>query len=86
MGAGELLALVDDVGLAAVVVVLLLRLERRIAALTAGLTILVERTRGLRVVREARRVTVTLEPPLPEDAIPEEVAEGLTGRMRSPPR
>lgn len=40
--------------------------QKSAAELTTAVKLVVERTRGLRVLREGRRVTVTLDPPLEE--------------------
>lgn len=69
----ELLAKLLDGGgtlaLAVVVIVVLLRASRFVERVASNLAVLVERTRGLRVVphKKDRGVTVTLDPPVGED-------------------
>lgn len=70
MGLADLLAVLDKGGalvVSVIAIVLMLRLERILGKLGHATAILVERTRGLRVIRQGRRVTVTLEPPPGEE-------------------
>lgn len=69
MSLTDILKLIDaggSVALCVVVIFLVLRLERAVGATATAVHILVERTRGLRVVRHGRSLTVTLDPPVDE--------------------
>lgn len=95
MGFLDALKLADAIGslgVAGVAIVLLLRLDRVTRTAAAALAILLERTHGLRVVQEGRRLTVTIDPPI-AGGVPEPIDAELTGqtqRIRSerkrPPR
>lgn len=66
----ELAKIIDAGGtlaLALVAIRLLMRVERSMEKFSSTLAVLVERTRGLRVIKGARTVTVTLDPPVDDE-------------------
>lgn len=70
MSVADLAKLIDAGGTLAVSVValvILMRLGRFVERLAGASAILVERTRGLRVVKHPRGVTVTLDPPIGDE-------------------